>query len=64
MCPPPLRTPLEAGGTKLKKSYWDYAVEDVMSLGLSPEDAQSMKKQRRQIKGATGYRRFTGDNSH
>ena len=37
-----------------KKTWWDCVKNDVESLGLSQQDAQSRNKWRRRIKGATG----------
>jgi len=38
----------------LKKIWWDCVKNDLESLGLSQNDAQSGNKWRRRIKGATG----------
>jgi len=37
-----------------KKTWWDCVKNDMESLGLSQNDAQSRNKWRRRIKGATG----------
>jgi len=37
-----------------KKTWWDCVKNDMESLGLSQNDAQSRDKWRRRIKGATG----------